>query len=134
MDSNLAIHKISDTEYQVGPVNLKLIHNNISFSAPKETVTLELAQKCYEVHMIFREYINAPVNVLIDLNNAKKSPPEARRFWEKIANEEHYHKIAFCGLHPVARILAAFEISASANRNKMHFFKTKEEAIKWLQE
>jgi hypothetical protein len=70
------------------------------------------------------------LNALIDLNKAGKSTPEARKVWKELS-ELGDVKVAFVGLHPVARVLASFTMVVSGNKNTK-FFSTQEEAIGWL--
>ena len=73
------------------------------------------------------------MNVFIDLNKAGKGSPEARKIWKKLTENEKTGRVAFFGLHPVARVLASFTMGVSKNKD-MRFFKTREEALEWLKE
>ena len=73
------------------------------------------------------------VNILIDLNEAGKSTPEAREIWKELAEHEKADRIAFYGLHPVARVLAMFTIKA-ANKKNIYFFKNRKKALDWIKE
>ena len=73
------------------------------------------------------------MNIIIDLNKADKGSPEARKVWKKMTENEKTGRVAFFGLHPVARVLASFAMGVSKNKD-MRFFKTKEEALAWLKE
>ena len=46
---------------------------------------------------------------------------------------EKIGKVALFGLHPVARVIAAF-IMGITRKKDMRFFKSKEEALAWLKE
>lgn len=70
------------------------------------------------------------LNALIDLNKAGKSSPEARKIWKELT-ELGNARVAFVGLHPVARVLASFTMAFSGNKNTV-FFTSKNEALKWL--
>jgi hypothetical protein len=73
------------------------------------------------------------VNILIDLNEAGKSTPEAREIWKELAENNKADRIAFYGLHPVARVLAMFTIKAT-NKKNIYFFKNRKKALDWLKE
>jgi hypothetical protein len=42
-------------------------------------------------------------------------------------------KMAYFGMHPVARVIASFMMGVTRKQN-MRFFKTREEALAWLKE
>ncbi|MFH1347696.1 MAG: STAS/SEC14 domain-containing protein [Candidatus Margulisiibacteriota bacterium] len=71
------------------------------------------------------------VNYLIDLNKGGKTTPEARKILREYTESQVKGKLAFWGLHPVARVLASFFMGI-AKKKDMRFFKTEEEALKWL--
>jgi hypothetical protein len=53
--------------------------------------------------------------------------------WKEIIENERTDRIAIFGLHPVARVIASF-IMGVTKKKEMRFFKTKEEALRWLKE
>ncbi|MDD5528658.1 MAG: STAS/SEC14 domain-containing protein [bacterium] len=71
------------------------------------------------------------VNFLIDLNRAGKPSPEVRNMEKLIYRHKKVRKIAFCGAHPVAKVLANFTISVTKKKD-MQFFDTEEKALSWL--
>jgi hypothetical protein len=71
------------------------------------------------------------IKVLIDINKSGRSTPEARKIWIELSRHESIDKIAFVGLHMVARVLAVFYIKLSGN-GKSRFFNNTEEALKWF--
>jgi len=70
------------------------------------------------------------LNAMIDLNKAGKSTPEARKVWKELTELGNV-KVAFVGLHPVARVLASFTMVVSGNKNT-RFFSSQDEALSWL--
>lgn len=72
-----------------------------------------------------------PTNTYIDVNNSGKSTPEARRIWKELSEHEKTGKVAFVGMHIVARVIAGFIMKVSGNR-KLRFFSNKEDALTWL--
>ena len=52
----------------------------------------------------------------------------ARKVFQELAEHKKQGKNAFYGMHPVARVLAAFFMGMSKKKD-MGFFKTKEQAV-----
>ena len=73
------------------------------------------------------------IKIIIDLNKAGKPSVGAIKLFLEMNKERKNVKTAFFGFHPVSKVLASFFISSSKNKN-IRFFKTKEEAIAWLNE
>lgn len=92
----------------------------------------KIALETQEALFYFRKLNGGRTNgVLIDLTRAGKSSPEARRIWRSLSESENPEPTAFCGAHPVARILASFMITFSSNKN-LRFFKKYEDALAWI--
>ena len=77
--------------------------------------------------------VEGKVNVFIDINQAGKQSPEARKIWKEFSEHEKFGKIALFGMHPVARVLASF-VMGTTKKKDLRFFKTKEKALAWLKE
>lgn len=75
--------------------------------------------------------VDGPVNYLIDLNRGGKTTPGARKQLKDYTESTVKGKLALWGLHPVARMLAAFFVNITSKK-EMKVFKTEEEAIRWL--
>ena len=74
-----------------------------------------------------------PKRWLVDLTNAGKPTPEARRIAREMFEAEGIGKSALFGMNPVARMIASFGIGHLKRRN-VRFFNKKEEALAWLKE
>jgi hypothetical protein len=133
MSESIEIRQVSEKEIWVGENKASLIEKNIIYIIAVGEVTTELAIAQVESLNKLEALVDGPVNYLIDLNNAGKSSPEARKIWEQIGNDEKTNKVAIFGLHPVARMLASFVMGISGKSNK-RFLKTHEEALRWLRE
>ncbi len=92
---------------------------------------LDIALKIKEITYKIYNTSDKKVDVLVDLNEAGKGPPAVRKIWKQLSEHKNVGKIAQIGLHPVARMLAKYSLAMSKNNN-IQFFKTKEEALKWL--
>ena len=77
------------------------------------------------------EIVEGKLNILVDLNKAGKGSSEARKLAQENMKDGTLGKIALFGLHPVARVLAAFILGVTSKKDA-RFFKTKEEALAWL--
>lgn len=122
---------ISEKEFWVGPNKTNLIEGNILHIIAVGSQTLEIALEQVKGNHYLAQFVDGKVNYLIDLNKAGKNSTEARKQWNNISEEEKTGKLAMFGVHPVARVVASFVMGFS-KRNDMLFFKTKEDAIKWL--
>lgn len=121
-----------DREVWVGEERLYLGEDNIVYITAAGEVDEKKAIVIREVVLKFTKMVEGEINLLIDLNKAGKQSPEARNIWKELSEvSEGVGKIALFGLHPVARILASF-VKGVIKKTNIHFFKTKEEALKWL--
>jgi len=71
--------------------------------------------------------------MLLDINKAGQVSSGARKIGKETFEDEKVGKVAFVGLHPVARVIASFVMGVTRKKD-MRFFKTKEEALAWLKE
>ena len=94
-----------------------------------EKIEIGINEACLEL----LNMVEGRVNTLIDLNKAGKTSPGARKRQVEISEHEKTGKLALFGLHPVARVVAAFLMGISRKKD-MRFFKTREEAISWFKE
>jgi hypothetical protein len=133
MSVSTEIRQVSEKEIWVGQNKASLIEKNIIYVIAVGEVTTELAIAQVEGLNKLEALADGPVNYLIDLNDAGKSSPEARKVWEKIGENVKKSKLALFGLNSVARMLASFVMGICGKSNQ-RFFKTKEEALRWLRE
>jgi hypothetical protein len=107
--------------------------DNIIYVSAVGEQTDESAMAQKEVELCLLDLAKDNVCYLIDINQAGKNSPKARRTWRELIDHDKVNKIALVGLHPVARVLAAF-VMGVVSKKEMRFFKTKEEALNWLRE
>ncbi len=127
----MEIRYINDKELAIGENRCVVLNNNIIFITAIDEQTDEIARLQEEGNTKLREQVKGKVSYLIDLNQAGKSTPEARKIWNKLSEDQGTHKVALYGMHPVARVLASFVMTIT-KKNEMEFFKTKEAALAWL--
>lgn len=121
----------TSTVIWVSDHRLFLDSNNIINVSPSGNVDAKTAPLIKEAFLKLIADADGPVNILADLNKAGKPSVEARRVANEIFHREEVKKVAFFGLHPVARVIASF-IKAIVNKKEISFFKTREEALNWL--
>ncbi len=120
-------------EICVGEYRLCLGEDNIIYVIAVGETDEKLAIAVKEAGIKLMNMVEGKVNILIDLNKAGKSSPEVRRIHRELAEHEKTGKVAFFGMHPVARVIASFFMGVSKKKD-MRFYKTKEEALVWLKE
>jgi hypothetical protein len=125
--------KISDGEYFVNGTHILLLGNDIVYVEPHGEQSDESAQLLFELYLQHKFIGSTPTKYLINLNFAGKNSPGARKTWQQIGELETTLKIAYYGLHPVAKVLASFVIGFAGKRNSRFFF-DRGDAIKWLLE
>jgi len=87
----------------------------------------------YDAFLKLITTVEGKVKVTIDLNKTGKMSTGARKAAAKMADNERIGKMAFFGLHPVARVIASFFMGI-AQKKDMRIFKTEAEALAWLKE
>jgi ubiquinone biosynthesis protein UbiJ len=123
----------NDREIWVGKNRIYLGDDKVLYLAIlgeiDDKIQIAINEACVELMRM----VEGKVNTLIDLNNAGKTSKEARKRQKEISESEKTGKVALIGLHPVARVIAAFFMGISENKN-VRFFKTRENALIWLKE
>ena len=131
MTNTIQVKKICDTEYIVGENRLSLIEGNIVYVISQGEQTEEIALIYVSIIEDILSSLEGKISYLIDVNKCGKNAPEARETWKMLSASDRTHKVATFGLNPVARVIASFVIG-SYKKGNLLFFKTKEEAMKWL--
>jgi hypothetical protein len=128
------IKQVSEREIWVGESRLYLGEDNILYETIVGKQDLETVIAIKDSFDKLRNLVGGKVNVLADISKSEQPTPEARKE-VRIRSEEKegYEKIALFGMHPVARVFAAFIIGPT-KKESMRFFKSKEDAIAWLKE
>ena len=117
---------IGENRVYLGEDNI--LYVTLSGEVDEET-EIEINEACYKL----LNMIEGKVKTLIDLNKAGKTSPGARKRQREISEHEKIGRVALCGMHPVARVVASFVMGVSSNKD-MRFFNSKEEALAWLKE
>jgi hypothetical protein len=120
-------------EFWVGENRFYLGEDNIFYVTQSGNIDDKIAINVKEKISILLSSIEGKVNWLVDLNASGKQSPQARTFQREITEHEKTRKCVLLGVHPVARVIAAFSIGISQNKD-LRFFKAREEALTWLKE
>jgi hypothetical protein len=96
-------------------------------------MTENIATECCDAMLKLVSDQEKEVDFLIDLGKGGKLSPAARKILKEFTKKHVHGKLAFCGLHPVARVLASF-FMGPAKKKEMRFFKTKGEAEMWIKD
>lgn len=129
----MSTNKISENEIFVGENRICLGEDNVLNFINVGEMTEIIASECCEAMLKLVSGQGRKVDYLIDLNKGGKLSPAARKMLQEFTDQHVQGKLAFCGLHPVARVLASFFMGPARKKNR-HFFKTKEEAEKWIKD
>ncbi len=121
----------NEREIRVGQNRIYLGEDNILYFINVGEIDEKTARESCEAMAKVAALGKGTVNYLIDLNRGGKTTAEARQILREYTETGVKGKLGFWGLHPVARVLAAFFMGVTQKKD-MRFFKTKEEALDWL--
>lgn len=122
-----------DREILVGENRLYLGEDNILYATMVGTQDGKMVIALKEANDKLINMVEGRVNSLVDLSQAGKPSPEARKVGRETLENEKVGKVAFLGLHPVARVIASFMMGVTRKKD-MRVFKTKQAALTWLRE
>jgi hypothetical protein len=131
MEEKVEIKEVSEREILVGKNKLYFGEDNILYITVLGDVNDEISMKIKEVSDKFTAMVEGKLNLLVDLNKTGIPSADARKKGLEGFEGEKIGKIAFFGLHPVARVIASF-IMGITKKEDIRFFKTREEALAWL--
>lgn len=127
------IKQVSEREIWVGESRFYLGEDNILHDTIVGEQNETAATEMLKVIDKFFELVDRKMNIIIDLNKTGRPSSGARKTAQQVLQNEKIGKVAFFGLHPVARVIASFVIG-NVTKKDIHFFKTEEEALAWLRE
>jgi len=133
MKEEFLVRMVTSTEFWIGPTEVRLTQGNLIYVKAVGPQNYHTATAHIGLIRQFYQEINEPLNFLIDLNEAGKNSPEARKAWKDVSDDDLTCKVALVGIHPVARVIAGFVMSVSVS-SKIRFFSTQEKALKWIYE
>jgi len=127
------IKQVNEKEIWVGENRLYLGEDNILYETLVGEQDEKIVLAVHEASNKLRSTVQEKVNILVDLNKTGKPSPGVRKAGQEMLEDERIGKTALFGLHPVARVLAAFVLGITRKKDA-RFFKTEEEALAWLKE
>jgi hypothetical protein len=130
---NIMEKKVSDRDIYIGKNRIYLDEDNIIYAIIDGEIDEKTAIMGKESSIKLLDMTEGQVNVIMDLNNARKPSFNARKTFSGMSEHKKIKKIALIGLHPVAKLLASFFMGKVKKKN-MRFFKTKEDALAWIKD
>jgi hypothetical protein len=122
-----------NNEIWVGKSRFYLGEDNIIYAYPVGEIDEKTAYTIKKSIINLAKLADGKANSLVDLNRLGRPSMKARRIGKKALEHEKVGKLAFYGLHPVAKMLASFVMGVTKNK-EMRLFETREEALAWLKE
>ncbi len=133
MEETVDVKHVSEREIWVGESRFYLGEDDVFY----ETIIGKQDEKtvlaALEYHNRFKNMVEGKLKMLIDINKAGQVSSGARKIGKETLEDEEVGKVAFVGLHPVARVIASFVMGVTRKKD-MRFFKTREEALAWLKD
>jgi len=130
-EKSYEIKQVSEREIWVGKTRLYLDEDNIvnvkQISTPDEKRAYLEIDAFYKIAKL----VEGKVGMLIDINESGSPSSTARKIYQSEVEKEKFGRIAFIGMHPVAKVIASFVIGVTKKKD-INFFKTREEALVWL--
>lgn len=123
----------NEREIMAGKNRFYLGEDNILYETIVGDIDDETVTAAKEATYKLMDRVEGKLHILIDINKAGKPSKKARNIFKEFMDHEKWGKVAMYGLHPAARMIASFGMGMSRKKD-MRFFKTKEEALKWLKE
>lgn len=123
--------KEKNREIRIGESRYYLGEDNIIHAVEVGVMDDKKAMAIKEAYLNVLDIAKGKIYILVDLNKAKKPSAKARKILNEINENERVDKVAHFGMHPVARVMASFLMGFS-KKKEIRFFKTKEQALKWL--
>ena len=132
-DKPVEIKQVSEREIWVGDHRFYLGEDNIIYCTTVGEIDDEIAIKFDEATLKLMNMVEGKANLFIDLSRTGVATSKSRKMGKRMFENEKIGKIAMFGMHPVARVVASFVMGVT-NKEDMHFFKSKEDALSWLKE
>lgn len=131
MQEEFQIKQINDYEYFVNDVSITFTKDHVIRIITVGEASEKEALAVKEIIQKLSDLAEDKVNVLIDLTQALKPSPKARKVFLSLDDHHKIMKFAMFGAHPVAKVLAHFLLGIT-NRKDVRFFNTAEEALEWF--
>jgi hypothetical protein len=132
-EKEVEVKQEDNREIGIGESRVCLGEDNIIYAIPIGDIDEKIATSIIEAIRDLMNIVGENVNGIVDLNKCGEQSPKARKIFRELNDDKRVGRLAFIGMHPVARVLASFAMGISRNKN-LRFFKSKEDALVWLKE
>ena len=128
---SVEIREISEKEIWVEKCKVELGDDGIFYQSLAGDIDEEIVAALQKAFLKLINLVNGDIIAFVDLSESGMQYSKARK--KAIAGFEQMKikKIALYGVHPVAKVIANFFMSA-ANNDKVRMFNSKEKALEWL--
>ncbi len=130
-EKEVEVRQVSEREIWVGESRFYLGEDDIFYETIVGKQDERTVIAALEYHNKFKNMVEGKMKMLLDINRAGQVSSGARKIGKETVEDEKIGKVAFVGLHPVARVIASFVMGVSRKKD-MRFFRKKEEALAWL--
>ncbi|MCI0470028.1 MAG: STAS/SEC14 domain-containing protein [Candidatus Aminicenantes bacterium] len=124
--------KNTGREVWIGESRMFLGLDDILYCTFVGNVDEECLKKFAETAYDFAGKVKGKLKVIADLDRAGMPTAAARKAAKKYYEDERIGEIALYGMKSVARVVATFVMGFSKKQD-LRFFKSREEALAWLQ-
>lgn len=132
-EKEVEIKQVNEREIFAGKIRFLLDDEKIINIYPVGNIDKKNAIAIKKILLKLIGMVDGKVKIMADLNKAGIPLVDAKKVGLEIFNKEKVGKVAFFGIHPVARVIASFIINMLKKKD-MCFFRTREEALLWLRE
>ena len=129
----MATNNRNEKEIFVGNNRFYLGEDNVLYITVEGEFNEKLATGIEDAYLKLMKKSGRKTNLLIDSTEMGQPSSVARKIIKRMTEHKFTGKVSVYGTNRVSRMLAAFIIGLSNNKN-MHFSKSKEEAINWLKQ
>jgi hypothetical protein len=123
----------TDREVWLGEHRLYLGQDDILSCTFVGDVDEECVKKFAETAYDFAKKVSGKLKVIVDLDKTGMLTAKARKSAKKYYEDKRIGEVALFGVNAVARVVATF-IMGFSKKQDIRFFKSKEEALAWLQQ
>ena len=123
--------KKQEKEIIIGQNRVHLREDNILHETMVGYISHKTAIELYQASSQLRSMVDGKVDILTNIENIVAADPKSLDVAKAAIEDEKVRKIAFVGKNPIAVFVAA-QFMKTAQKANMAFFKTEEEALKWL--
>ncbi len=130
-EKEVEVRQVSEREIWVGESRVYLGEDNMLYCTTVGESDEKKAIAMKESIFKLMNMVEGRMKMLLDINRAGQVSSGARKTGKEMLEDEKVGKVAFVGLHPVARVIASFVMGVSRKKD-MRFFRQEEEALAWL--